>query len=367
MLRHHINTNSDRNNKQQDNNNNNNDDDDNDPKQVSNAHKYRSKKPCLHVHLHCTKYKRCWIFFVTCLTVVMCFYRLVMNFMNANVTAKGESRQSYLRPRASYQHPYKIPNIAYVTYNFNLLKRDAAQLEGEDAVLAANVRNTMALVEHTSFRFLTDEDCIDLLQNYSKERNDGRSHKLEEYFRNESRGMIKADVCRGVALYNTGGLYFDVDLQVRMNVWDIIDTDTDFVVPLVHKDHKVHDSFFQAFIGVSKESSRPIMSRYLDFFLEYYEGEREVTKTKSIGVVLLRQAYDHEVHVLKNIHHKSLFWREVLYSKDLFPNIEEPVGERRACRFVVFDKITNTIPFYSRVRGSRMCGGKDSSVVKHNV
>ena len=357
MLRHHIHTNSDRNYEQNDDDNNNNDDN---PKQVSNEHKYRFKKPCVHVHLHCSKYKRCWMLFVTCLAVAMCVHKLVMTFMDANVT----NRQSYLRPRASYQHPYKIPNIAYITYNLNLLERDADQLEGEDVVLAANVRNTMALVEHTSFRFLTDEDCIDLLQNYSKERKDGRSHKLEEYFRNESRGMIKADVCRGVALYNTGGLYFDVDLQVRINVWDIIDTDTDFVVPLVHKDHKVHDSFFQAFIGVSKESSRLIMSRYLDFFLEYYEGEREVTKTKSIGVVLLRQAYDHEVHVMKNTHHNSLFWREVLYSKDRFPDIEEPVGERRACRFVVFDKITNTIPFYSRVRGSRMCGGKESSVVK---
>jgi hypothetical protein len=42
---------------------------------------------------------------------------------------------------------------------------------------------------------------------------------LIEYFMDEPLGMYKANLCRGAALYETGGLYFDADLGVCMNVF----------------------------------------------------------------------------------------------------------------------------------------------------
>lgn len=257
---------------------------------------------------------------------------------------------------AQKQHEHVIPRVAYFTYSYDILNTTVFYDFPEDEILAKNVRNTIALHPGTEIRFLTDNDCLlEIRKVVDMKVGSSKLQKLEDYFLQEERGMIKADVCRGAALFLSGGLYFDVDLQLRVNVWDVIKHDTEFVVPLVHKDHKVKRSFFQAFIGVTQQSQ--IMLRYLEYFVEYYEGKRPVTKTKSKGVVLLREAYD-SLYSDKSEDHE--FWQEVKFDSKLFPNVKKPIGERRACHFVVMIPGSDNVPFYSRVRGSRMCGGKDT-------
>mmetsp|Transcript_25623 Transcript_25623/g.35922 ORF Transcript_25623/g.35922 Transcript_25623/m.35922 type:complete len:214 (-) Transcript_25623:14-655(-) len=209
----------------------------------------------------------------------------------------------------------------------------------------------------------------------------GDGTPLIEFFRHEKEGMFKADICRGAALYETGGLYFDIDLRARFTLWDAIRPNhTSFVVPRVHLESKHKGSFFQAFIGSIPH--HPFLRRYLELFLQYYQGKFKVKGP--LGVILLRRAHDEIIKENQNelnhdeIHHHRhhddgeigtvVHWQEVKYRKDLFPHVPPPNwGTRRACRMVVVAAGAHPpeepfiVPFYSRVKGSRMCGGKDTN------
>mmetsp|Transcript_23182 Transcript_23182/g.41876 ORF Transcript_23182/g.41876 Transcript_23182/m.41876 type:complete len:470 (-) Transcript_23182:35-1444(-) len=261
----------------------------------------------------------------------------------------------------------KIPNVLIFTHHINLLTTPKEELtDPEDVVLQENVLHTIKMHKQaddaqdpTIVRFLTDEDCVVSITNAL-----GADTPLLEYFQKETKGMYKADICRGAALYETGGLYFDVDLEARMNVFEAMQHENaDFVVPMVHVDSNHRGMFFQAFIGASPRHE--IIRKYLDFFIDYYEHRHKVDGP--LGVILLRHAHD---AIAKEQRGVVELWQEVLWNKKVFPNVETPLGKRRACHFVVaaFGTKENkkkhvsiaAVPFYSRVRGSRMCGGKDS-------
>lgn len=246
---------------------------------------------------------------------------------------------------------FMIPNVITFTHSINLL--NATKVTGEDVALQRNVLNTIKLHPGAQVHFLTDDDCIASIQRVL-----GQDSPLVKFFRDETHGMYKADVCRGASLYETGGLYFDVDLQARMSMWDAVSPETNFVTPMVHRQSKYPGAFFQAFIGTSPKN--PILWRYLQLFLKHYQGHIDVQGP--LGVLLLRRAHD---EVMKEEKHslKVELWQEVLYNKQLFPNVPPPSwGTRRACHFVVVSnrKRPYIVPLYSRVKGSRMCGGKES-------
>lgn len=251
------------------------------------------------------------------------------------------------------QHKHIIPNNVIFTHYKNLLTTDSADLQedSEDVSLQRNVRNTIALHPTATVHFYTDEGCIEAI----KEAMGNEQTPLVSYFQQEPKGMYKADICRGAVLYNLGGLYFDIDIQPRMNIFSVLQPlSTEFVTSIVHKDSNWKGSFFQAFIGVTKR--HPIMKRYLDLFVQHYNGTRPVRKGP-LGVILLRQAYDDDQ---PNYNNTTVLWEEVRYNKDRFPDVPPTIGARRACHFVVAIPGTSIAPLYSRVRGSRMCGGKDS-------
>jgi hypothetical protein len=273
-----------------------------------------------------------------------------------------------------------IPNILIFTHYKKLLQEDQQQqqqnyLDQEEQVLAANIRKSIALhPEVESVRFLTDEDCIQSLAVVFP--------SLIPFFQNESQGMYKADICRGSALYETGGIYLDVDVGVRHNLWAGLLAETEFVTAKVHKQSKYPNHFFQAIVGTTPES--PILKEYLQLFEDYYLGIEQVHGP--LGVILLRRAFDRIIHdesssaveiTARTPPPAFELWQEVLYSPKYFPNLEPaPIwGTRRACHFVVVahahasqqpelwlhDQTTARvpvgmhIPLYSRVAGSRMC------------
>jgi hypothetical protein len=280
----------------------------------------------------------------------------------------------------THVHTHAIPNNVIFTHYVDLLHTPVTDFDpdSEDVVLKANVEHTISLHPGATVYFYTDDKCIIAIQ---QALGVGNSIPLVDYFLKETQGMYKADICRGAALYNVGGLYFDVDLQARMNVFGAIHPpSTEFVTPTVHSKSNWPGAFFQAFIGVTRH--HPLMMRYLELFLKHYNGiaglegssKSDVVEKGPLGVILLRRAYDelhheqeqHEEHEnealsqSENVVAKSVLWEETRYHKDRFPDVEAPHGKRRACHFLVAIPHTPTAVFYSRVRGSRMCGGTES-------
>jgi flagellar biosynthesis GTPase FlhF len=286
-------------------------------------------------------------------------------------------------------HSHAIPNILLFTHYTNLLAYDgnviprnsdnnmtAAQdndKEKELRALAANVQHGISLHPGATVRFLTDDDCVASIKAVMGDDTD-----LVQYFENERTGMYKADLCRGAALWETGGLYLDVDLGVRMNLFDVLESATNFATIRVHLQSKHKGAFFQAFMAATPH--HPIIYRYIELFQEYYRGllDPPFPDGAPLGVLLLRRAYDQilaRVDVDEDNDAKKdsetvvtedtvEIWQELLYlpqfQNTILSHVPPPVwGTRRACKFVVIAEHTFeepfVVPFYSRVADSRMC------------
>ena len=268
-------------------------------------------------------------------------------------------------------HTHAIPPILTFTYHTNLITTPIESLKDEeDRALSRNVRDIIEMHPGSAVNFLNDEDCLDSIRNAL-----GQNTTLAGYFSKETKGMYKADICRGAALYETGGLYFDIDIEPRVSLWDAVAPTTEFVTILVHKDSNHLGGFFQAFIGVTPRS--PVMRRYLELFVDYYEGRLQVDGP--LGVYFLRFAYnqvtDQPDTYLKGKDRlprpvdKMELWQEVRYDPARFPSIKRSKwGKRRACQMLVVAprlevgqfRRDEMVPFFSRSNGSRMCGGQDT-------
>ena len=262
--------------------------------------------------------------------------------------------------------PHAIPRILIFTHFRDLVTDPASLTDEEEIVLAANIQKIIQLHHHSSstntvVRFLTDEQCIESLQKTYP--------SLVPYFQQEEKGMYKADMCRGSALYETGGIYLDVDVGVRNDLWLDLGTDTEFVTSLVHVRSFWPKHFFQAILGAAPHS--PIIYKYLQLFEYHYTGKERVEEGP-LGVILLRRAWD-RVYNKETKKPATELYQEVLYDKRLFPDLHPAPtwGTRRACHFVVVATAHHVehsdatvrgkhfqIPLYSRIAGSRMCPTK---------
>jgi hypothetical protein len=168
----------------------------------------------------------------------------------------------------------------------------------------------------TSVRFLTDDDCIYSIRQWahlSQNQNhtifmhqtnvpnlhpkynhnidpDEIANELISYFQNEPEGMYKADICRGVALYETGGVYMDVDLGTRMNVFTLFLQHSEFITVHGTMERNYPGNFFQAFIAVTP--FHDVIHRYIQLFILYYRHTIQIGTNDLIGVTLLKRAYD---------------------------------------------------------------------------
>lgn len=254
---------------------------------------------------------------------------------------------------------HAIPRILIFTHYRDLLVEKSSLTDEEEIVLAANIQKVIRLhPKSTTVRFLTDKQCIESLQKTYP--------SLIPYFQKEEQGMFKADICRGSALYETGGIYLDVDVGVRKDLWLDLANQTEFVTSLVHRQSHYPNHFFQAILGAAPKS--PIIYKYLELFEGHYTGKERVEKGP-LGVILLRRAWDRVFDKKKGTPVTELY-HEVLYNKQLFPNLHPAPtwGTRRACHFVVMATANDVahsevsyrekhfhIPLYSRIAGSRMC------------
>jgi Glycosyltransferase sugar-binding region containing DXD motif len=317
---------------------------------------------------------------IVCLLAAVCYrYISVARLQLSTVQIHLHSLLQYPiggSPEPSLQfngtgHAHKIPNILIFTHSHNLLNlssllndqaaTDAAASLHRDASLNAttevlalhdNVRHTISLHPGSAVRFLTDHDCLHALRRVipaltlrvpdemaieMHATNVSAEGMFKQFFIDEPLGMYKGDLCRGAALYETGGLYFDVDLGVRMNIFGnvtvataaaanhssaflrgrnlsaetstdgndsksskfLVAPDTDFITvyELFSDTDEGSMNFFQAFIGAFPR--HPILKRYLELFWEHYTHqlpEGQVKEGDFLGVVLLRDAYDEVIY-----------------------------------------------------------------------
>ena len=101
-----------------------------------------------------------------------------------------------------------------------------------------------------------------------------------------------------------------------------------------------------------------MLLRYLEKFCSFYSGNLRLKKhhfsfyKPFLGVALLRYAYD---DMPREIKENTVFWKEVKYSRYLFPDVKPPSGIRRSCHYVTAIPGTHIVPFYSRTPESRLC------------
>jgi len=217
----------------------------------------------------------------------------------------------------------------------------SSELSPAEKVFLKNIQNTIALHPTAEVRFLDDSDCLASIANVM-----GPDSKLLHFFKEISYGPFKADICRGAALYETGGLYFDIDLLARMSLWNVIPPAADFVTIKAFGKGE-NTGFFQAF--VASVPSHPIMIKYLNLFELHYK-DRQVKG--ALGVTFLYRAYN-ELTDRERL--RSVLWKEERYSARSFPDVPKPAGVSINCRYIVNVPSTKAVPFFSRIVGSRAC------------
>lgn len=153
-----------------------------------------------------------------------------------------------------------IPRIMIFTYRTNLLKNPP---ESSSLLFLENVVRTIRMYaqewkkrgERVYVWFLDDEECLQVIRLVEPE--------LVFYYKNETRGDYKGDICRGVALYLTGGYYFDVDMEAIVPV-QIPEKATISVA-------SSENGYFNSYLVAAPQC--PVIRDYLRILLHYYRRQ----------------------------------------------------------------------------------------------
>lgn len=260
----------------------------------------------------------------------------------------------------------KIPRTLWFTYSHNIL------LTGEPRHFYDNIQKTIASYRAAwknncvKVNFLTNDACLDLLKRVEP--------RLVDAFRYETRGMYKADICRAAALYESGGYYFDVDVEViaplildnegdqtvnqnisfvtarsgwnRETVFQAILASAPRHVILNETLHKMVQHYDRALIRHSVERSPPEIDFEYEKQLEQQNGGRWLMGTNTMGEALRNVTLDGTLFLQE----EHLRQYKVMHGQEI-----ERRGSKFNCHYVVVDPRTSRVHFYSRIVGSREC------------
>ena len=249
-------------------------------------------------------------------------------------------------------HDRSIPNILIFTYDKNVLTAPIIELNLMEQVFQNNTLNTISLHPGAQVRFLDDNDCIAAIQSVYN-----NSTNMVHHFQVETEGMYKGDICRGAALYQTGGIYLDMDLVARMTLWDVIPPEVDFVVPQENaKPDPRYRTFYQAFIAAAPR--HVVIRSYLDLFEAFY-NKRIPRPINLLGVHFMKDAYYASG---ANATTTTRIWTEMIFQADLLPHIK-PQSNNEACSNVIIAQPeapnqydpNMIVPFFTNVHGSKRC------------
>ena len=140
----------------------------------------------------------------------------------------------------------KIPKIIMQTYKDNYIH----------PFIYTNIQRVLNTNPNYDYYFITDETILPLIQNNFEPR-------VLNAFLSIKSGAAKSDFIRYIFLYLYGGIYYDLDVDINMNLDTFIKPDADFIFFTIidNKPHQ-HSIIEQFIIMISKENS--IMKHIID-------------------------------------------------------------------------------------------------------
>ena len=252
-------------------------------------------------------------------------------------------------------HSHFIPNRLILTYKRDLRRNDTnISLTEEETVLRDNVEYMTALARGVEVDFFTDERCVEVIRRYDAMFFSPK-RPLSVLFSHTPRGMIKADICRGAALFFGGGWYIDVDVRplcdfrVLSSRGNMLNNTIITVTPAWEKESAI----FQAIIGATTRNQ--VIGDYLELFskisLDAYNQDA------NIGTYMMYEAvkrHSSQVHLLTEA--RLVDYPGGHVEKRSGCNSMLRGGNGYWCDNVVFDTTdNNSVWFQSRVPGTRMC------------
>ena len=269
-------------------------------------------------------------------TVLLVNTKSILEIMSMNIEVQSSARDKMMTPLF-----HTIPHNLFFTYKYDILKtKDPAQFY-------SNIMNTVDIYRAASSNlsapvyFMTDADCRDTIRRVEP--------KLLQHFDNEEKGMYKADICRIVALYEKGGYYFDVDIEVI----EAVQMPGHVGFATCHETSR--KGFFQAFLAA--KPGHPILKEATNKMTDYYEGRLRLHSF--LGPSTLKDAYEalseearQDVMLLEETSLDSTSrWHQLPRRREIQdvskkrkqPNIPRP------CNFVVHGQ--HRAHFWSRILG----------------
>jgi len=231
---------------------------------------------------------------------------------------------------------YEIPHRIIFTGKQNILETKTP------SQIYQNVLNTIQQYRNAwgepnaPVWFLNDTDC--------RQRIQSTAPNLLEYF-DTTIGAFKADICRVVALYQVGGYYFDIDMQVLQPLHLAPNVTFATVNSPAHG-----GTFFQSFLAST--ANNPILYKSFETMQQFFEERKNLTRKLIKGDLLgpnsLKQAYDLEknrgvVYLLDEINLRRY--------KNTYPQ-QQQHGRGPNCNWAVHDAKTHILYFYSRMIGA---------------
>jgi len=208
--------------------------------------------------------------------------------------------------------------------------------------------------ECISILIFDDDDCLNKIQKVKPE--------LVPFFKNEQEGSYRGDICRGAILFETGGLYLDIDIRPLVSMLELFsNSSSDFAS--VEMDDKL--SFFNAIIYVPKASK--LMIIYLEKLLFLYEHQNTIgtifkwpnVKNKRarfhLGPYALHLAYEQIQTTNENLSNPIVLQEINLASqmnlREYQGKVALQVGKGCCCNYLSVDPIGKTIFAFSRFVG----------------
>lgn len=276
------------------------------------------------------------------------------------------------------EESHSIPPRLIMTYRINLLNFDSpeglALLSAGEKLLLRNVKRTISIYRRRGdvsldVVFLDDAGCeeqIALLGSEPSISDILDVNVLLAFFRsNSTPGVFKGDLCRGAALYRSGGYYLDVDIVPRVPLWELLRPETDFVTAREApwppgSQGESHGGFFQASQAIwATKPYHPVTREYLRLYES--RAKENANENELYGTSILVYAYN----LIHSRERSAISNAKLIDEGWLLDGEDEDVPRLRGvgccCNSVV--RVGSTVAFYSRAPGT---GGSGSCYLPEN-